>query len=82
MNSNLEFKFSNQSSNLEKKLLSLKPYPPLSLKLKKKKLKKELPAVRCFGWLFSLMNIASSFADDNVENNDQVILPGIKTETF
>ena len=28
------------------------------------------------------MNIASSFADDNVETNDQVILPGIETETF
>ena len=28
------------------------------------------------------MNIASSFADDNVENNDQVILPGFETGTF
>ena len=45
-------------------------------------MKKELPAVRCFGWLFSLMNIASSFADDNVENNDQVIIPGLETGTF
>ena len=28
------------------------------------------------------MNIASSFADDNVENNDQVIMPELETVTF
>ena len=28
------------------------------------------------------MNIASSFADDNVENNDQVIMPELETGTF
>ena len=38
--------------------------------------------MRYFGWLFSLMNIASSFADDNVENNDQVIMPEIETVKF
>ena len=27
------------------------------------------------------MNIASSFADDNVEYNDQLILPGLETGT-
>ena len=58
MNSNLQFDFNNPSSNLGKKLLSLKPQPPPSLKLKKKK------------------------TDDNVENNDQVIMPGLETGTF
>ena len=57
MNSNLQFDFNNPSSNLGKKLLSLKPQPPPSLKLKKK-------------------------TDDNVENNDQVIMPGFETGTF
>ena len=38
MNSNLQFEFSNQSSNLGKKLLSLKAQPPPSLKFEKKKL--------------------------------------------
>ena len=57
MNSNLQFDFNNPSSNLGKKLLSLKPQPPPSLKLKKK-------------------------TDDNVENNDQVIMPGLETGTF
>ena len=36
MNSNLQFEFSNQSSNLRKKLLSLKPHTPPSLKFRKK----------------------------------------------
>ena len=38
MNSNLQFGFNNPSSNLGKKLLSLKPEPPPSLKLKKNEL--------------------------------------------
>ena len=38
MNSNLQFEFSNQSSNIGKKLLYLKPYPPPSLKFRKKKI--------------------------------------------
>ena len=58
MNSNLEFNFNNPSSNLGKKLLSLKPQPPPSLKLKIKK------------------------TDENVENNGQVIMPGLETGTF
>ena len=58
MNSNLQFDFNNPSSNLGKKLLSLKPQPPPFLKLKKKK------------------------TDDNVENNGQVIMPGLETGTF
>ena len=37
-NSNMQFEFSNQSSNLGKKLLSLKAQPPPSLKFEKKKL--------------------------------------------
>ena len=47
-------------------------------KIKKntKKLKKKLQTVRCFGWVVSLLHITSSIADDNVENNDQVIIPG------
>ena len=57
MNSNLQLEFSNQNSNLGKKLLSLKPIPPPSLKLKKK-------------------------TDANVENNGQVIMPGLETGTF
>ena len=28
------------------------------------------------------MHIASSFADDNVENNNKVILPRFETETY
>ena len=45
-------------------------------------MKKELPAVRCFKWLVSLLHINLSIADDNVENNDQVIMPGLETGTF
>ena len=36
MNSNLQFEFSNQSSNLRKKWLYLKLHPPPSLKFRKK----------------------------------------------
>ena len=38
--------------------------------------------MRCFRWLVSLLNINSSIADENVENNDQVIMPGFETGTF
>ena len=38
--------------------------------------------MRCFRWLVSLLHITSSIADDNVENNDQVIMPGFETGTF
>ena len=36
----------------------------------------------CFGWLVSLLHISSKTTDDIVENNDQVILSGIETETI
>ena len=35
-----------------------------------------------FGWVVTLLHISSKTADDIVENNDQVILPGIEEETF
>ena len=35
-----------------------------------------------FKWLVSLLHINLSIADDNVENNDQVIMPGLETGTF
>ena len=54
----------------------------MKLKKKKKELKRELPAVRCFKWLVILLHINLSIADDNVENNDQVIIPGFETGTF
>ena len=38
--------------------------------------------MRCFGLLVTLLYISSKTADDIVENNDQVILPGIEAETF
>ena len=38
--------------------------------------------MRCFKWLVSLLNINSSIADENVENNDQVIMLGFETGTF
>ena len=38
--------------------------------------------MRCFRWLVSLLHINSSIADENVENNDQVIMPGFETGTF
>ena len=38
--------------------------------------------MRWFRWLVSLLNINSSIADENVENNDQVIMPGFETGTF
>ena len=38
--------------------------------------------MQCFRWLVSLLHITSSIADDNVENNDQVIMPGFETGTF
>ena len=36
----------------------------------------------CFVWLVTLLHITSKTADDIVENNDQVILPGLEAETF
>ena len=38
--------------------------------------------MRCFGFLVTLLYISSKTADDIVENNDQVILPGLEEETF
>ena len=38
--------------------------------------------MRCFGLLVTLLHISSKTADDIVENNDQVILPGLEEETF
>ena len=45
-------------------------------------MKKELPAVRSFKWLVSLLHINLSIDDDNVENNDKVIMAGLETGTF
>ena len=36
----------------------------------------------CFGWLVILLHIILSFADDNVEDNEQVILPGLEKVTI
>ena len=38
--------------------------------------------MRCYEFLVTLLDISSKTADDIVENNDQVILPGLKEETF
>ena len=38
--------------------------------------------MQCFGLLVTLLHIFSKTADDIVENNDQVILPGFEEETF
>ena len=38
--------------------------------------------MRFFGWVVTLLHISSKTADDIVENNDQVILPGLEAETF
>ena len=38
--------------------------------------------MRCFRWLVSLLHNNWSIADENVENNDQVIMPGFETGTF
>ena len=38
--------------------------------------------MRCFGWLVGLLEISSKTANDIVENNDQVILPGLQAGTF
>ena len=38
--------------------------------------------MQCFGLLVTLLHISSKTADDFVENNDQVILAGLKEETF
>ena len=38
--------------------------------------------MRCFRLLVTLLHISSKTADDIVENNDQVILPGLEEETF
>ena len=38
--------------------------------------------MRCFDLLVILLHISSKIADDIVENNDQVILPGLEKETF
>ena len=38
--------------------------------------------MRCFGLLVTLLHISSKTADDIVEKNDQVILPGLEAETF
>ena len=38
--------------------------------------------MQCFGLLVTLLHISSKTADDIVENNDKVILPGLEEETF
>ena len=38
--------------------------------------------MRCFWLLVTLLHISSKTADDIVEKNDQVILPGLEEETF
>ena len=38
--------------------------------------------MRCFGYVVTLLNIASKTADDIVKNNNQVILAGFETGTF
>ena len=38
--------------------------------------------MRCFGFLVTSLYIFSKTADDIVENNDQVILPGLEEVTF
>ena len=38
--------------------------------------------MRCFGWVVTLLNITSKTADDIVENNNQVILPGLEAGSF
>ena len=38
--------------------------------------------MRCFGFPVTLLHISSKTADDIVENNDQVILPGLEEEIF
>ena len=38
--------------------------------------------MRSFDLLVILLHISSKTADDIVENNDQVILPGLEEETF
>ena len=38
--------------------------------------------MRCYEFLVTLLDISSKTADDIVENNDQVILPGLAEETL
>ena len=38
--------------------------------------------MQSFVWLISLLHISTKTADDNVENNGQVILPGLEMGTF
>ena len=38
--------------------------------------------MRCFGLLVTLLHISSKTADDIMEKNYQVILPGLEAETF
>ena len=38
--------------------------------------------MQCFGLLVTLLHISSKTADEIVENNDRVILPGLEAETF
>ena len=38
--------------------------------------------MQCFWLLVTLLHISSKTADDIVENNGQVILPGLEEETF
>ena len=45
-------------------------------------MKKELSVVRFFGWVVTLLHNSSKTPGDIVENNDQVILAGLKAETF
>ena len=83
MDSNLQFELSNPSSNLGKNLYLENLSHHLLWKFRKKQnLEKELPAMQCFGLLVTLLHISSKKADDIVENNDQVILPGLEEETF
>ena len=38
--------------------------------------------MQCFALLVTLLHISSKTADDIVENNDQLIVPGLEEETI
>ena len=84
MVSTLEIEDSDPSLNLNRSqyLENLSQHLQGKFSKKKKFLKNDFQEVRCLGWLVSFKNISLSTADDNVENNSQLIPLGLEPGTL
>ena len=83
MDGNLQFEFSNSSSNLEKTGILKTSATTFFENLDKEKITEERITSSVIFWMASYFTAYfSKTADDIVENNDQVILPRLETGIF